>query len=363
MGHKQFMKKNIQGVLKEVYADLTLLPNSSPKIEAENIVKFLFQAIPFNHNYFSKRLYQTLFWKKDPEFLAIVVNEFQRVSQILLKILQQSTDEVQKELCELVLGLIVSFYPFMEPLPSSLRIPQKINGAWQDIQYSVEKLELTPQWLTSPLTAYGLTSSDADSLLLFKGTPQSTAAGSFLSLWTDLVPGFMVGELAFRFFAKKEIKNWLDKQRSVKIHGHSLGGSLALLTACYLPEKITEVHAYSPPGLFARAINTFNGRPKVAVYWQKGDLVPLLGSGFHPDFQLYKISCIEKTQGLFFGHIRTIPALSYVKVEEVLPSSEKRRVARFLFNSLHIAFSILMFPVLTLILFFRMLINFIKRDV
>jgi hypothetical protein len=353
-------EKTIQGLLEKVYSDLRLLPNTSPRTEAENIVKFLFQAMPFNHNYFSKRLYQTLFLKKNSEFLADILNELQLVSQILLKILQQSSDEIQKELCEFVLGQVLAFYPFLEPLPAVLNIPQKINGRWLSIQYSTEKLELTPRWLGSPLTAYGLTSNEGHSLLLFMGTPQPTASGSFLSVWTDLVPGFMVGELAFRLFAKKKIKSWLDKQVVVKIYGLSLGGSLAQLTACYLPDTITEVHAYGPPGLFSRAMKVFNGKPKVAIYWQKGDLIPLLGSGFHPDFQLYKVSCLEK-QDLFFGHVRAIPVLSYVKVEVLPPASNKRRCARLVFNASHIAFSILMFPILTLVLAFRVFLGFIKR--
>src|SRR5207249_2582946 len=151
---------------------------------------------------FSKRVYQALFYKKDVDFLRAVQDELELVMLQLAKKLQQAPDSEQERLCEMLVSSILSIYPFLEPLPQMLKVAQKINGEWKLVCYDVERLALTPERLSSPMTAFGLTAKDAQALLLFMGTPQPTASGSFLSVWTDLVPGMMVGELAFHLFAK-----------------------------------------------------------------------------------------------------------------------------------------------------------------
>jgi hypothetical protein len=278
-----------------------------------------------------------LFHKKDSELLLAIQKELERFTVLLVEALRAGVTPAQEKLIAIVFGHILTIYPFLEPQTKILKIPQKNAKQYELVDYNIERLELTPPWLGSPLTAFGLTPNEVSgpSLLLFMGTPQFTASGALLSLWSDVAPGCSVGEFVFRLFAKKKIASWLNKvEGDVKVYGKSLGGSLGILTACTFPEKIAELHAYSPPAPFGRVLQSYDLQqkekkksPQICIYWQANDFIPLFGSGFHKDWTiLYLVP--EKKQNWFLAHIRSVPALNYLKVYYADPAIKNRKILR-----------------------------------
>lgn len=154
---------------------------------------------------------------------------------------------------EMIMGDLLSLYPFLKPEDEEvIQLPVQIEGVYNLVKYNTNRLELTPDLLSSPLVAYGLTPTDlrAAPILLFKGTTYPSDEGAFLSLMTDLNPFAAVGKYAFEM-GKKKIQNWLEIQVSTTktiVYGKSLGGALSWRSALHFPEKIGKVMAYGSPG-------------------------------------------------------------------------------------------------------------------
>lgn len=345
------MKEPIfSGKIDSIYQDILPHPARTVHEEAENAVKFILSTVPFQASFLSKKLFCMCFQKRDPAFLQAVLDELQKWSKRLFDIVRKE----ENPLAEIELCHILAMYPFLDPV-GTLIVPQKINGVYQLIQYAVEPIELTPKALGSALTAFGLTAEGAPSLLLFKGTPPPTGAGSLLSLWTDFVPGLGSGELAFTFFVKKRVGEWIDRAASpIKIFGQSLGGALALLSVCHFPDrkKIVEVHAFSAPALFQRALCKYQGNSKVSVYFQKNDPAPLVGAGFHSSWKLMRI-VPRKRQNFFLAHLRIFPVFEDLSVIQVDALEDRKRFIRKIVTLLHAIISIPIFLCVSLILLFK----------
>lgn len=326
--------------LNNIYEDLTLKPASTVEGEAINLVKFFLSSQPFSYHLISKRARRALFKKRDPELILAIKNELQKITH---KVIEQ-----ERVLGELVIGRILAFYPFLEPT-GTLEVPLYMDGKWKIVSYSIERCTLTPDLLGSPLTAFGLTAPSYPSLFLLMGTALPTISGHLLSLWTDFVPGLAVGELAFQLFAKKRIRSWLEKQSGeVRLYGQSLGAALALHTVCAFEERVSEVHAFCPPALYKRTFSAYQGKAFVQLYWQKKDIVPLVGRGFHP---LWKMTYIEseEPQSSFFAHVRVVPAFSPFTAEEKTVS---RRLWP-LFTFFHFLLSLPIFCITTTIILIK----------
>lgn len=328
--------------LDNVYDDVAIRVARTMEEEAENFVKFLLSSQSFHPHLVSKRAKKALFYKRDPELLLAIQQELQKVSN----------KAMQSPIAELVIGRILAIYPFLEPI-GTIDVPVCINGAWEVVSYAIERVELSWPSLGSPLTAFGLTAPSYPSLLLLMGTAPPAISGHLLSLWTDFVPGAAVGELAFVLFAKKRIQEWFEKQQGpVILYGQSLGAALALQTVCAFEGKVDSIHAYCPPGLYARTWKRYKGKAKVSLYWHKNDIVPLVGRGFHPLWKMVFVES-EKPQSPFFAHIRVVPALSPFSVEEKMPS---RRLWP-LFTALHFLLSIPIFSVTTIMLLLKVIVK------
>jgi hypothetical protein len=313
--------------MKRKQQDLT----STSEKEAHDFAHFLLSSTPFSLHFFPKRVRRALFRKRDPELLLCLQNTLQEISK--------------KETSELLTARILALYPFLEPT-DSIEVPLYIDEKWQTVLYSVERLELSPSFLGSPLTAFGLTAPSFPSLLLLMGTALPTISGHLLSLWTDFTPAAAVGELAFQLFAKKRISAWLQKQpEPVMVYGQSLGAALALHTVSAFDDKICLVHAFCPPALYKRTFRHFKGHAKVFLYWHKNDVVPLVGRGFHPLWKMYFIKS-ARPQSPFLAHIRVVPALSTMSVEEKMPS----RKSYPFFTAIHFLLCLPIFCITSVIL-------------
>lgn len=154
---------------------------------------------------------------------------------------------------EVIIGDLLSVFPFLRPQDGEkFLVPVRIDSKWALVEYTVDRIELTPKWMGSPLVAYGLHSSNpsASPMLVFKGTTYSTDEGAGLSFLTDINPFGSVGAYAFSI-GKQKIQKWLEECTSNKkavIYGKSLGGAQAWRTAINFPGKVDKVMAYGAPG-------------------------------------------------------------------------------------------------------------------
>jgi pimeloyl-ACP methyl ester carboxylesterase len=222
-------------------------------------------------------------------------------------------------MAQILLGHILTLLPFFEPENGEpLIIPQKVGGQWSPIHYKVQRIQMTENYMGSPLYAYGLepaTDSGSAPLLLFMGTPFPTASGALLALWSDTAPTYTVGEVVYTHFAGDKIRAWLESiyretHRKADVYGVSLGGSLGLIAASYQPNLIDRVYAYNPKGLTSDTLDLYEYntqkwkmQPNVKIYWNHNDPIPLIGKAWHEDWTLFRIINTQ-SQNPYFSHIR-----------------------------------------------------------
>lgn len=365
--------KDMKMSLPPPYENLELKRPKTIAEDAENAIKFLFSNVGFSTQAFSKRFFNAVFKKKDRELLDACLQEFQKLIFTLFKQIEKNEQNGNEELFSIILGWILALLPFMEPQDrTSFFVPQKISGKWQLSEYEIEHVPLTPAYLGTPMLALGLTSkSEAEPLLLFMGTPQPTATGHLLALWTDFVPGFCVGELAYTLFAHKQSTLWLEKvskqtSKKVKVYGKSLGATLSLLTMSFHRDKISEVHAFCPALPFKKSMhksqegNHQEENVKVCLYFRERDPVFYVGSYFE---KFWQINCIKTDvkQNFFFAHLRVCPAFSGVVIEKLDPVREQKEPLRKVLTLGHFVISIPIFIVLTALLALKSFFYFMKK--
>jgi hypothetical protein len=340
------------GSLLELFKSDTK-PSSDTALEAQNAIAFLFSCDPFVRKKISKRVLSALFSKRDAELCDAI---FFELAQLIIKIYRWLDQGKEVALCETCLARILALIPFLEPpAGKSIAVPRKNGTSYNLITYTTESVALSPLWLGKPLLATILR-PQADMgppFLLFIGTMPPTISGCLLALWTDFVPGFAVGELAFRLFAKRRIAAILRSfQEKAIICGHSLGGAFALLSACEFGDHVAEVHAFGSPALFSRSTKKFIAATKVSLYWYEGDIVPYVGSSFHPKWH-HLVVRSERAQSGFFAHVRPVPALLPLSVSEIEPSEARKCYRRKVWTAIHFLVSLPLFPILTVALFLR----------
>jgi len=320
-------------------------PSSDVALEAQKAIAFLFSATPWSGEKISKRFSRALFSKPDRELCHAV---FLELETIISKIYVWLDAGREVAMCELLLARILALIPFLEPEKGSqVAIPVKIGSRYNLIHYRFEPVELSPKWLGSPLLAQILRpeSNDAPLLLLFMGTPAPTISGFFLSVWTDFVPGFAVGELAFRLFVRRRVRALLKTcQEKAILYGHSLGGALALLSACECGDRVARVEAFGAPVPHKRSTRKFDSPATVNLYWYEGDIVPFVGRTPHPEWKQFVIRG-DMPQAAFLAHLRPLPALEPLSVSRVAyeePCGKRRE-----WTAIHFLVSIPLFAILT----------------
>lgn len=304
-------------------------------------------------------LLRAVIWKKNPELLKdgrellnkIFVNMFQEIAK-------KPLTDTESFHMEMIIGDLLSLYPFLGPENGEkLEVPTRVNGAWQLATYHVEKIELTPHWMGSPLVAVGLKPQDSEMspLLLFKGTTYPTDKGFGLSLLTDLNPLASVGDYAFRM-GRKKIQAWLDTHADKKkaiVYGKSLGGAQAWRTALKFPKKVKKVMAYGAPGLSSSDIEQSNqvfksskDTPEINVFCQKGDRVPYYDK-VAKGFNYFKVMGDKSRKGMlahadmYSTHEKSL----IIRMDETRIEKKWRRTG---LTILRLILSIFMFPLLIL---------------
>jgi Alpha/beta hydrolase len=330
--------------------------NSDPNKVVQNVLKVLLGA-PLKRQIVTPELLRAVFVRKNSAFLLTMVREMEAATTRLYNHLIAHPNEDQEKLAEIFIGNILALYPFAEPAAGfSLKIPQKIDGKWHLVEYSVEVLSMTSRYFGNPMPAFGLKPvgcPQASPLLLFRGSPQFTASGAIPAWVSDVVPGYSVGEYVYEKSAKKLIQSWItqanEQGKKVKIFGQSLGGALALIAVSRQPDKVSEVHVYGSPGLLKKSVDMYERRknatqakPQVHQYWNAGDLVPMTGY-FHPDWHIHKV-VIPKTTAVGLAHAGVNIAQKDVVILKSDAEKENRTQTRKTINIFHQLMSVLLLP-------------------
>jgi hypothetical protein len=281
------------------YPAIDLLPKEETLLSP--LFRFLLSVnLPNLFDALRWKVVKAILFKRNPEFLDEARNKVQHVLIELYKKLQENPKDNPLTF-EATIAYLLSIYPHLGPNPGEmLLVPQYIQGKWHLCNYTVERIQLTPNAFGSPLYAYGLAGTYTDEQgahkappnLLFKGTTYPTDDGAFLSILTDINPFRSVGEYAFQL-GRKNIQAWFNREvtedNKARLNGLSLGGALVSITAEMYPDKIELAHAYNPPALRNGLINNVETDAKVRVLWQNRDVISLIGSRWNPKWEIIDI--------------------------------------------------------------------------
>lgn len=304
----------------------------------------------------NKSLLRAVIWKKNPSMMKEgreLINElFSDMNKQLNSRTQSSSETFHMEM---IIGELLSLYPFLNPeQDENLSVPTLVNGKWELINYRVDRLPLTPDWMGSPLVAFGLIpeTPSAPPLLLFKGTTYPTDDGFVLSLLTDINPFGAVGKYGFKL-GKKKISSWLDAQTGTlkaKIYGKSLGGSLAWQTSLRFPEQVEKAMTYGAPGLGFKDLKRCqqleheNKLPIIHFYCQKNDSVPAVNRVAKSGIQYYKTLGKHARKGVL-SHADMYSTHEISIILKLDPHHESKRWLRIGLTALQIFASLFIFPV------------------
>lgn len=301
--------------------------------------------------------FKAIFFNPNPKMMQRARGEIQ---DILHELFQQTNgiSHERSKMLETLIGNVLSFYAYMDPQSGeTLTIPQKINGEWQEVQYDVERLQLTPDYLGSPIYAFGLTTTneDANPLLIYKGTTYPTDHGAFLSIMTDMNPFGSVGGYVYHF-GKETINRFIDDaiagDKKVKVQGQSLGGAMTLQTVLNRPEAIERADAYVPPAMLAGTCKSYNKRfdelgeanmPTVNVWRQENDPVSAVGQCWAKGWKVH--STHAKKENWLVSHMKAFTGQKRVMVLKVDPVRDMNSIPRKIFTFLHLALSIPLFVI------------------
>ena len=314
------------------------------------------EKIPSNKEVFS--FLPSLLWKMDPSLFKEARNWLES------KINCAAQEVPNKKMRDIYLRNLLSYYPFFSPEKGDeIRLP--FGPLDSMLTYRVEPIELTPDFLGSPLMAYGLVPKigGVSPILLFKGTTYPSDKGFYLSLLTDINPYGAVGSFAFQFSAKEKIKSWLVKQSQkgskAEVMGASLGGCLSLQTAATYPGYIKAVHAFNSPGVTFDEVASWEKskeKPQVNVYLQGGDLISsVVGRCFAPDWRIYRVFVEGISSSQVHAAAYTAHPEAFIIPEETQQVNEElgRRFWPFVQNILLFSFFLLGSAFLVLKVFYR----------
>ncbi len=250
---------------------------------------------------------------RDPVFLNIFKEELERGYEHLVQ--QLNTSRHNAWHAEIFIHNCMAIYPFLDPASDQLfRIPQYIEEKkqWELINFTATPIELTPKtgffarWIkdSNRVYSYGFTSIESQqkkAYLVHSGTTYPTGQGIGTQQFTNLLPGFSVGGLLYRW-GKASLKEWIMATKTdgfaIVNLGASLGGSLALHCDCdrSLPADTFEQTIAFNPAAFLFPHFTLDAKhvrnKNTLVIKQSGDLVSHDLGGFWPAHcRLLSVTC------------------------------------------------------------------------
>lgn len=318
------------------------LPSVDPGVRG--VLEYLLSSKQVTFEHLTSKIFKGILWKKDPELLHDAL-------ALLDYLLWEIHKRPKTAFTEVLVGNILCLYPFFEPAENrTVAVPKRVGGFWRLVLHKVQRIPLTPALFCEPYYAYHLVPRDKKSapLLIYMGTAHPTAHGALWTYWTDFFPGMAIGESLYQGFARAAIERFLNKQeRKVHIYGQSLGGSLALQTVAEFPDKVAEVHAYSPGGVFERTVEKYHQlvnpqhKPIVNLYTQENDLVPSIGwARGHADWHIYKFFA-PQIQDFLARHARAFSSLEKFIVVKLHTETKEEKWVR---SYVSLAHQVVSFP-------------------
>jgi hypothetical protein len=229
---------------------------------------------------------------------------------------------------EFIIGDLLCLLPFLRPIDGdTIQVPVKIESEWHLVDYTIERIEITPSWMGSPLVAYGLKNPDFPPLLLYKGTTYPSDEGACLSFLTDLNPFASVGSYAFSI-GREKIKTWLENNASklkARVYGKSLGGAQAWRTALEFPEYVAKVKAYGAPGFTPGErdkIHEVTDKYKdleIEFYCQENDPVPYSDWVADRGVNYYEVRALKKHECGILAHADMLSTHEHSEIRKMKP--------------------------------------------
>lgn len=265
-------------------------------------------------------------------------------NHIFKQLENQTLNPLQQKQAEFFIANCLAYLPFSDPTAyEAFSIPQWIDGQWEMVTYKVNPLELTPTSGFKKLFlsdndrvfAYGfepINNKNASPLLVFMGTTYPAGQGFFSQINTDLEAFETAGKKLYRS-GHRRILAWLDKQdKKAKVCGVSLGGALALLLALHKGEKIEEVNALNPPGLYEPSKKSefdnwdnCTAQPKVYIQKQKGDLVSSFGA-WKKEWQVLEVTAPKNKEAsnAFLAHALNYAGFADTEFKQINPEEDNK---------------------------------------
>ena len=166
----------------------------------------------------------------------------------------------------------------------------------RDQKYTIEKIQLTSGWLSSPYYFYGLTlvaDPEGQAICIFPGTTVASDRGFLAGLLADTRPGGAIGAGLYER-GKKKIQNWINEtyqktNKPVLCVSESLGGGISLRAYVEQPDKV-DYCLYNPVSLTQREENIYENKKlssnsnscKLMVIRHRSEFAFNLGSRYLP---------------------------------------------------------------------------------
>lgn len=301
---------------------------------------------------------KNVLWSTSDEYLTSFRSELQRV----LIYAYENRAGVNEELFTLFVHQTLSLLPFAYPSEEfEIQVPVKIGENWDLKPYRLDKkFELAHQLLVSPIPAFGLLSEEGGPpLLLFMGTTYPAGEGFIGTLLSDFIPGCSVGALAIHC-ARDELNSWLAEHGGAYAMGLSLGGALSLHVARLFGNKVAQVFAFVPPGLYPRELAAFEGsETQIHLLLHEGDYIA--HHGFFPQGENVKLYRVheDRPSSSLSAHARIFLTSANIRVVCDSVEEENNRFSRKLFTGLHMIVSPFLFasmlPFYLLVTLFKLL--------
>ena len=231
-----------------------------------------------------------------------LLREFQvRLQQEMHKI-PLLTNETNEQLSAKI-DNILSFIAYTEPTNGAcIYIPTLIDEAFENIRYTIQRINLTSDYLSAPYPCYGLipplSHSNVPARIIFLGTTFPTAKGFVQTLMADTAPGGGVGHFLY-MQGGSDLKAWINEQfektkQAIHCCGQSLGGAMCIQTYIHQPNKV-EFTAINPPFLTnaeRRALNESSiaqkdWTRKNQIFSHVQDPIGRIGHWFPPNTDVY----------------------------------------------------------------------------
>lgn len=315
------------------------IPSDSPLVQEFFQVALGAKAQNPKHAFFE--LYKTLTGPGKQAFLKKEREALQGLFKAIYPKLQTLTSLGEHFWGEAIIGQFLSYYTFFGPQNGEkIALPIYLEGKWDLIDYTVEKIPLTPSWMGSQAFAFGLTPLlKAPPLLLFKGTSYPGDEGFGLQLLTDFNPLASVGRYLF-WLGKGNIEKWLKKGYTKSlVFGLSLGGALTLHAALNFPSLIESAFAYNTPALLPWEVKNSQEHRGIHVFCNENDLSSNCGFSYGRGWNVYKV-LVKNPPSFLLAHIQCYLGQKEFRLMRIQP---KKGFSETMLASLHLLLPIPLF--------------------